>query len=211
MILELETFERKGKSKTKGLIFSYAEFDDKKKILIELIAPRNVVETKILTTDYPSKKGIIEIYMPATRRVQKIRANQRNIKIVGTEIPIEQFKSMISHDFQFTFLEKAYLKETYCQRIKIQKPDEKEYRIAFVSLDKEQLMSMEQYDIQDKLVGVTEFSDYIELNNSNAKFFPKMILVKNFKTGKSSDMKDRQVKHLSQVNIEDFKLTPTKS
>ncbi|WP_299576592.1 outer membrane lipoprotein-sorting protein [uncultured Sunxiuqinia sp.] len=211
LVLDLETFDGKGNCKTKELTVSYAQFDDERKVLIELLAPENVMGTKIVTTDYPDKKGIIEIYMPATGRVQKIRANQRNLKIIGTEIPIEQFKSAIDKDFEFTFLEKTDLNDTHCQKIKIQSPEEKGYRIAFVSIDKEQLMSIEQYDIKGKLVGVTEFSNYIEVANSNAKFFPQMILVKNLKSGKSSDLKVRQVNHLSQVNSDDFILTPTQS
>ncbi len=80
MNLDLETFGGKGESKSKSLIVSFAEFDQKKKVMIEFVAPENVSGTKILTTDYPNKKGIIEIYMPATGKIQRIRANWCNLK-----------------------------------------------------------------------------------------------------------------------------------
>jgi hypothetical protein len=89
--MELETFDNKGEGKFKNLLVSFAEFENEKKVLIEFLAPEKVSGTKILTTKPNDKKGIIEIYMPSTGKIQKIRANQRNLKIMGSEIPIAQF------------------------------------------------------------------------------------------------------------------------
>ncbi|MDA3953385.1 MAG: outer membrane lipoprotein-sorting protein [Bacteroidales bacterium] len=208
LILDLETFDKKGNRKSKVLEVSYATFDQLKKVKIEFIAPENIMGTKIITTEYPDKKGLIEIYMPSTGRVQKIRASQSNLKIMGTEIPIAQFSSTINSDFDFTHIGSEVVNGLQCYKIKVQNPNGKgDYGIAFISKDKEQLYRVEKYDSQSKLIILTELLEYTKINNSSNIVYPQRIFVKNFKTGKSSNMNIRNMNFLEKVTIEDFKLS----
>lgn len=211
LVFDLETFDGKGNSKTKALSVSFGEFEQLKKVMVEFIAPENIKGTKILTTDYPDKQGIIEIYMPSTGKIQKIRANQHNLKIMGSEIPINQFSTTIDPDCNFTLLGKESIDGLNCHKIKMQKINEKGYEIAFVSVEKEYLLRIEKYDEQNKLVNQIKLSDYIEEPNVNNKVYPKIINVKNYKTGKSSNMKVRNVDYLKKVDIKDFTIETTAS
>ena len=209
MVLDLETFDKKGNRKAKTLAVSFAEFDQQKKVLIEFIAPEIVTGTKIVTTDYSNQKGLIEIYTPATGRVQKIKANQRNLKIMGSKIPISQFSSSVELNFNFTHLGEEQLNGVNCHKIKMQKTGKKEYMVAFVSADNEYLLQIQKFDLHNKLLSITELSDYIAVNSSNAKVYPQKISIVNLKTGEKSNMKVREVNLLSKVNIDDFTLTQT--
>ncbi|NQU53313.1 MAG: outer membrane lipoprotein-sorting protein [Bacteroidetes bacterium] len=209
--LDLETFGAKGESKTKKMIVFFAEFASEKKVLIEIISPENVSGTKILTTNYPNKKGLIEIYMPATGKVQKIRANQHRLKIMGSEIPIMQFSAFIDTDFDFVLLGKDLFNGVQCHKIRVEKPGEKSYGIAYVSVKEEHLLGVEKYDLKNKLLSRTELSDYVKVENTNNKVYPTDIKVNNFKTGKSSHMKVRNFRYLSNIDINDFTLAETAS
>ena len=211
LVLDMETSDGKGNRKTKTLGVSFAEFDQAKKTLIEFLAPENVKGTKILTNDYKNKKGIIEIYMPATGKVQKIRANQRNMRILGSEIPIDQFRAVVEDGLNYTLTGEEKINGINCYRIKMQKTDEKGYEVAFISVEKEQLLKIEQYDNQNRMTGMTELSDYMEVNNSEHKFYPKKICVKNLKNKKISVMEIKQVNFLKNADIRDFQLSPTAS
>lgn len=207
LVFDLESFDGKGNSKTKALSVSFAEFGPEKKVMVEIIAPQDIKGTKILTTDYPDKQGLIEIYMPSTGKIQKIKANQHNLKIMGSEIPIDQFSSTIGSDNQFTLLGKAPSDGVKCHKIKIQKHNKKGYEIAFVSIDKEYLLRIEKYDEQNKMINLIKLCEYIEKSLSTQKVYPKEISVKNFKTGKSSNMKIRNIEILKKVDIRDFTLS----
>ena len=91
----------------------------------------------------------------------------------------------------------------------MQKTGEKEYMVAFVSVDNEYLLQIQKFDLHDKLLSITELSDYVAVNSSNAKVYPQKISIVNLKTGEKSNMKVREVKLLSKVNINDFTLTQT--
>lgn len=206
--MELETFDKRGERKFKNLLVSFAEFDKEKKVLIEFLAPEKVSGTKILTTKIQGEKGIIEIYMPSTGRIQKIRANQRNLKIMGSEIPIGQFGKIVDGDLSYTLLEKETLNGLECHKVKIEEQGSKEYRIVFISTENEYLLRVEKYGAQNKLVNLTELSDYMEIGNSASKVYPKNIYVKNLKSGKSSNMKLINVNIISNAEIKDFILLP---
>lgn len=209
--MELETTDKKGNLKSKNLLISFAEFDKEKKVLIEFLAPGKVSGTKILTTKSPDKKGIIEIYMPSTGKIQKIKANQRNLRIMGSEIPIGQFGKIVEGDLNYTLLEKETVNGQMCQKIKVKEMGSKEHRIIFVSIENEYLLRVEKYGAQNKLVSFTVLSDYMEIGNSALKVYPKNIYVKSLKSGKSSNMKLINVTILSDAEIKDFTLLPRAS
>lgn len=210
LVLDLETMDKKGNTKSKVLSVSFGEFNQEKKVMVEIMAPEKVKGTKILTTNYLNKKGIIEIYMPASGKIQKFRASNRNLKLMGSEIPIAQFSSVVEEDYTFTLLADKEINATLCHRIKVQKPQEKEYRIAFISVDKEYLLRVEKYDSKDKMLSLTEMLDYIDVDNSNNKVYPKEINVKNLKSGKSSKMKIRELKFIEKLCVEKFQITEKK-
>jgi hypothetical protein len=47
----------------------------------------------------------------------------------------------------------------------------------------------------------------MKIDNSEGKFYPQNILVKNVKNGKSSEMNISKVHYVTQLNQNDFKLT----
>jgi hypothetical protein len=206
LILDLKTFDGRGNSKAKSLDIAFAEFNKEKKILIKITAPDNVKGTKILTTDSPDKKGIVEIYMPATGKIQKIRASKRNLRIMGSEIPLAQFSNVVEAGFKFSLLGKDDLNGTLCYKIKLESPDAGEYGIAFVSVKDENLLRLEQYDSRQVMITLTKFSEYAEVSNTSGKYYPRFISVKNLKTGECSDMKILRASYITDISIDDFSL-----
>ena len=85
------------------------------------------------------------------------------LKIMGSEIPINQFGTAIEADFNFMFLGKELLNGIQCHKVKVE--------------------------------------------NSGYMVYPGEINVKNYKTGKSSNMKVSNVTYLNNVDIKDFKLS----
>lgn len=206
--LEMETIDKKNVSKSKRLMVTIGEFGEERRVMIEFVSPEKVSGTKILTSQSPNGSDIIEIYMPSTGKVQKIKANQRNVKIMGSEIPVSQFSNIIESDFNFDLLGKEVIEGKECHKIKIDKVGKKEYGIAYVSVEKELLLRVERYNSKDKLITVTDLSEYLEVNNSDKKVYPGKINVKNIKTGKLSNVKVHEVSYLTQVDIEDFQISP---
>ena len=207
LALELVTTDNKDKSKTKELTVDFAEFGEQKKVKIEITAPDHVSGTKIITTDYPNKKGLIEIFVPATGKIQRIKANKFNMKIIGSEVPINQFSNIIGGDFNFKKEGIILIDDEECYKIKIENSESKSYGIAYISVQDQYLLRLEQYNTNNKLLKITELSDYIKITNSKDKYYPKHISVKNMRNSKSSRMLIREVKYLSQLNLEDFELT----
>jgi hypothetical protein len=211
LILDLKTFDGRGKSKTKSLDIAFAEFNKEKKVLVKITAPDNVKGTKILTTDSPDKKGIVEIYMPATGKIQKIKASKRNLKIMGSEIPLAQFSNIVEAGFKFSLLGKDDLDGTLCYKIKLESPDAKEYGVAFVSVKDKNLLQLEQYNSRGEMATLTKFSNYVEVSNTSGKYYPRFISVKNLKTGERSDMKILRANYISDISINDFSLANSNS
>ena len=206
LVLDLQTFDAKGNEKSKSMKVSFAQFGDEKKVMVEVTAPENINGTKILTTDSKDQRGVIEIYMPATGKIQKIRASQRNLKMLGSEIPINQFSSVISAGTEMDIIGQQEINGVQCHVIKMQADDENEYDLAFISVDAEQLLRIETFDSKGNLTTQTDLSDYMKVRGTEAKMYPREIEVKNFKTGKSSRLHVVQLEYLTNVNIEDFKL-----
>jgi hypothetical protein len=203
----METIEKRGRSKSKTLSVSFAEFGQEKKVMIKFESPENVKGTKILTTDYPDKKGIIEIYMPSTDKIQKIKANRNNMKIMGNKIPIIQFNKIIEADFHYSMLDRKILDGTECHKIKVEGSENSgDYGIAYISVKDEQLQCIERYDGKNNLISLTNLSDYMEVDGANSIFYPKKITSTNIKTGESSNMEVYSVEHLKTVDAKDFVL-----
>lgn len=203
--LDVETFDGKGNSKSRELNVSFALFDDLKKVLIEIMAPENVRGTRILTTDYPDKKGIIQVYMPSTGKIRKFRANNRRLKMVGSEIPINHFSAAAYADYEISVAETVTVDDIECYKIKLNSPDKNEFLIVYIRCDGEQLFRVESYDSPGGLTGVTELSEYFRIDVPGAgNFYPGQVCVKNLKNGKASNMKIREIVHLDEVKKSDF-------
>lgn len=206
LVLNLKTTNNKGISKNKELAVSYGDFIHEQKVLVEFLAPENVKGTKILATDYPEKRGIIEIFMPATGRIQKIRANQRNMKIMDSEIPIEQFRSIINADLCYSFLDKGEFNGQICHKIKVQSKNEDGYEVVYVSVDKELIVHMENFDKKERLIRTTDISNYKAIPNNKHKMYPQVISVQNLKSGKNSKIQVQKIKYILNINSKDFML-----
>nr|WP_321451290.1 outer membrane lipoprotein-sorting protein [uncultured Carboxylicivirga sp.] len=205
MSVDLLTTNGKGQSKSKQLDVVYGKFNDLKKVMVEFTGPEKVKGTKILATDYPDKRGLIEIYMPATGKVQKIRANQHNMRIMDSEIPIEQFRAMVTSELCFTMLEKDNYQGVACQKIKIENSNDTDYEIIYISSDDKLILHIDKYDKRNELLIETEFADYKKIENSSKTFYyPEEIKVKNLKSGKSSELKVRDMAVLNHVEPGDF-------
>ncbi|WP_209319879.1 outer membrane lipoprotein-sorting protein [Ancylomarina longa] len=206
LLLDLQTFDAKGNSKSKSLSVAFAKINQEKKVMVEILAPEKVKGTKILTTRYVDKKGIIEIYMPASGKIQKFRASNRNLKIMGSEIPIAQFDPGAEEDYSFTLLSNKEIDGVLCYCIKVEKTDEKYFRLVYVSTNKKELLRVEKFDVKERMVSVTNMIDYMDVANSNGKIYPKYIEVRNLRTGKSSNMEVRKVEYFNKADPNKFQL-----
>lgn len=209
--MDIESFDRNKNKKTKSLNILFAELDQEKKALIEITAPENIRGTKILTTNNPENKDILFIYMPSTGKTQKIRTSDQNLTIAGNEIPIQQFNHSFYNNYTFTTIDPDTLNGVFCSRIKLQQPEKKDYEIAFVSKDNEQLLRLEKYNSSQQLTAITEMWDYIEVNNDHHKVYPGKISIKNLKTREGSDITLKNIEYIKQVTPEDFRLTSSDS
>lgn len=206
LVLELETSDAKGNEKGKSMDVTFAEFGTEKKVMVEVTAPENLNGMKILTTDFEDKKGIIEIYMPATGKIQKIRASQRNIRMLGSEIPINQFSAALDADFDFNLIGEKMINGENCYEIMIGKEGEKTYELAYVTVETEQLIRLDAYVSGDKLATRTDMTGYMKVVGTSSKMYPQEIKVQNFKNGKSSLLRVKQVDYLNNVSQDDFQL-----
>jgi len=207
LLMDVKTLDKKGIEKSKTLDVSFAEFNQQKKVLISILAPENMSGIKILSTDYHNKKGIIEIYMPASGKIQKIRAGQHHTKILESGVPINIFRSIVNDNLIYTIIGEKTIQGKPCYKIKIGNPEKnKEYQIACVSKEQNRLLSLEEYDNHKKPVTFTSLSDYKTVINPKKLVYPQKIETKNYKTGKNSTVKIRQASYLAKANIKNFKL-----
>lgn len=204
--INLTTSNNKGQSKIRMIDITYAEFDELKKVLFEFTGPENIKGTRILATDFPDKRGVIEIYMPSTGKVQKVRANQRNMRIMGSEIPIEQFRTFINAETTFLMLDNEIFNGTNCYRVKVTNNADNDYEIAYISIDNELLLHIDKFDSKDNLLSQTDLSDYQVLNNNSKNVYPQQIKVSNHKSGKTSVINVLQMNALTNMDIEKFNL-----
>lgn len=208
LLMDVKTLDKKGNEKFKSLEVSFAEFNEQKKVLISIIAPKDMSGMKILSTDYLNKKGIIEIYMPSTGKIQKIRAGQHNTRILESGIPINIFRSLVDNNLKYSLIGEETINGKLCYKIRIGNPDkDKEYKIACVSKKENHLLRMEEFDSHNKIISSTLMSDYNIVSNPKKLIYPKEIKIKNFKTGKSSIVKISKASYLNNAKIDDFKLT----
>ena len=208
LLMDVKTLDKKGIEKSKSLEVSFAEFNEQKKVLISVLAPKDMSGMKILSTDYLNKKGIIEIYMPSTGKIQKIRAGQHHTKSLESGIPINIFHSIVDDNLKYSLIGEETINGKLCYKIKIGNPDkDKEYKIACVTKKENRLLRMEEFDSHQKIITSTAMSDYKTVSNPKKLIYPKEIKIKNFKTGKSSIVKISQASYLANAKIGDFKLT----
>jgi len=207
LLMDIKTSDKKGLEKSKTLDVSFAEFNEQKMVLISILAPENMSGMKILSTDYLNKKGIIEIYMPATGKIQKIRAGQHHTKILESGIPINIFRSIVDDNLKYTLIGEKTLQGKPCYKIRIGNTEKnKEYKIAYISKTQNHLISLEEFDSYDKPVLSTVLYDYKTVISSKRLIYPQKIEIKNYKTEKNSTVKIRQASYLANANINDFKL-----
>lgn len=205
--LEVETSDGKGNSKLRTMDVSFALFDDLKKVLVEITAPENIRGTRILATDYPDKKGIIEVYMPSTGKTRKFRSSNRKLKMIGSEIPINHFSGTAYAGYEISVAETVIVDGDKCHKIKLNSPDETEFLIVYIRYDGEQLFRIESYDSLGDLTGVTELSDYFRIDVPGAgDFYPRLVSVKNLKNGKASNMEIKGIVPLEEIRKTDFEL-----
>ncbi|MFO7999981.1 MAG: outer membrane lipoprotein-sorting protein [Marinilabilia sp.] len=208
--LDLQTTDEKGNKKNRELSVIFAEFGPQKKVMIEITAPENVKGTRILATDFPDKEGIIQVYMPASGKIQKYRATKSNLKRVGKNIPVNHFSNAKYSEYEAEMMGQEIYNDIECYKIHLQVPGETEHRIAFVSKEKEQLLRMEEYDEQNELIAFTELSEYFETDIPDHKYYPRKVHIKDIKSGKVSEMTMLRLEHLK-LKADDLELKTTGS
>ncbi|WP_291862748.1 outer membrane lipoprotein-sorting protein [Marinilabilia sp.] len=209
--ITLETFDGNGNDKSRTLNVSFAKFDETKKVMIEITAPEDLLGTRILMTDYSDKEGIIEVFLPATGKIRKFRANNRRLKMVDSEIPMNHFSSSAFANYQLLESKQVTINGVDYKKIKLHLPDKSEYLIAYVDVSRELLSRIESYDSGAKLTDITEFTDYRHINSTgNELIFPHKVNVSNPSSGKASVLTINDLKTLKQIQKSDFDLV-TKS
>lgn len=208
MVLDLISADRHGNTKSRTLAVTIAELGSRKKVLIEFTAPESVRGTKIVTTYDTTRKGIIEIYTPATGRIQKLRASRRNLKVMGSKIPISRIGQTIDLNFNFSQLGTTQVEGTTCYKIRLQKTGKKEYLIAYISTAERYLLRLEKYDMNDQLTSVTVMSGYFRVNGAGSKVYPRHIIIRDLKTNEAITMNIHKAVVPERINPDVFTLSP---
>ena len=207
--MTLETFDGNGANTLRTLNLSFAQFDDAKKVMIEITSPEDLKGTQILTTHFidKSRKSTIEIFLPSTGKIRKFRANNRKLKIPGTEIPMNHSSSAAFDDYLISEEEKDNFNGREVQKIKLQLPGNAEYLVAYLDVQAELLYLIKSYDNKGNLTSTTEFTDYRHTESSEIdNHFPHKVHVYNPISGKTSELTITKLSQLSQIRNSDFEL-----
>jgi|GEM_PF-1571307 hypothetical protein len=209
--MTLESTDADGNSVLRKLNVSFAHFENFKKVIIEITAPEDLNGTRILTTDFldSSRESTIEVFLPSTGKIRKFRANNRRLKIPGTDIPMNYFSSSAFNGYLITDAGQTSINEIDCKKIKLNLPDNNEYLIAYIDIINELMFRIEYYDKKEILTGINEFSEYGSIDSSNAEIiFPRNISVSNPETGNISKLTINHLEALTEIRKTDFNIVP---
>jgi len=206
LLMNMETIDQKGNSKTRELRASFAGIDETKQVMIEITAPDNLKGTKVLSTRHPDGPGIIQVYMPSTGKTRKFRANSRNINRIGNKIPIGHFSTSSYSGFKAISIGKAQIDGMECHKIHLRPEEENTYGIAYVTVDGEQLLRVEQYDQNAQMTGLTELSEYRSTNLPGNKPYPRKINIRETNTDEKTEIRITDIKSLTDPEELDFKM-----
>lgn len=207
--ITLKTTDAGGNSILRKLNVSFGDFEKTRKVMIQITAPEDLKGTQILTTHFidKSRKSTIEIFLPSTGKIRKFRANNRKLKIPGTEIPINHFSSAAFDDYLISIEEKDIFNGRQVQKIKLHLPGNDEYMVVYLDLQAERLYRIKSYDKNENLTSNTEFTDYRHTEPSEIEnCFPYKVLVHNPISGKTSELTVSKINQLTQIRDADFDL-----
>lgn len=206
LLMNMETTDQKGNSKTRELHAFFADTDETKQVLIEITAPDNLKGTKVLSTRHPDGPGIIQVYMPSTGKTRKFRANNRNINRIGNKIPIGHFSTNSYSGYKAISIGQEQINGMACHKIHLRPEEENTYGIAYVTLKGEQLIRIEQYDQNARMTGFTELSEYRSTNLPGNKFYPRQINIRETNTNEKTEITIKEIKPLTDPKKLDFKM-----
>ncbi|MGM0376105.1 MAG: outer membrane lipoprotein-sorting protein [Bacteroidota bacterium] len=206
LLMNMETTDQKGNSKTRELHASFAGIDETKKVMIEITAPDNLKGTKVLSTRQQEGSGIIQVYMPSTGKTRKFRANNRNMSRLGNKIPAGHFNTSSYTRYKAISIGKEQIKGVACHKIHLRPEEENTYGIAYVTVKGEQLIKVEQYDQNARMTGLTELSEYRSTNLPGNKFYPRKIKIRETETDEKTEITITDIKSITDPEELDFKM-----
>jgi hypothetical protein len=207
--ITLKTTDARGSSILRNITVSFGDFEKTRKVMIQITGPEDLKGTQVLTTHFidKSRKSTIEIFLPSTGKIRKFRANNRKLKIPGTEIPMNHFSSAAFDDYLISEEEKDNFNGREVQKIKLQLPGNAEYLVAYLDVQAELLYRINSFDNKGNLTSDTEFTDYRHPEfYTSENHFPYKVHVYNPTSGKTSELTITKLSQLTQIRDSDFDL-----
>jgi len=207
--ITLKTTDARGSSILRNITVSFGDFEKTRKVMIQITGPEDLKGTQVLTTHFidKSRKSTIELFLPSTGKTRKFRANNRNLKIPGTEIPMNHFSSAAFEDYLISDEGKGIFNAREVQKIKLQLPGNTEYLVVYLDVQAERLYCINSYDDKGNLISNTEFTDYRHTESSESeKYFPYKVHIHNPISGKTSELIITKLSQLTDISDSDFEL-----
>ncbi|MDG5798992.1 outer membrane lipoprotein-sorting protein [Marinilabiliaceae bacterium ANBcel2] len=181
-----EQKERRGNITKRELKLSLGKIDNENFIMVELISPGDVAGTKILFSDCEDKRDFVDLFLPASGRVQRLKVEQTEMEIMGQSFSFYQFQERYSNGYTFEFSGVEECGNSECDRIAIHQNGEEEFKMAYVDRESGLLTKFEYYNSAGAKESYIEFIDYNDFDKIDGKVYPRQFKFYNLRTGQKS-------------------------
>ncbi|ASB49954.1 outer membrane lipoprotein-sorting protein [Alkalitalea saponilacus] len=203
--VELKSTDRRGNSRIREMEVFTSNIDDVRYVKVELLSPDEVKGVKIVTSGSEENHGVVEIFMPATGRVQRLRTYD-NPTVMGSEIPLDQLNFDAYRNYKFSMEGSEMINSVEHHKLKLESPDEGGWFYVWISTDEVLLNRIERFNANGIKSMETEISGYKEVEQQNGVLFPSKIKTSNHQTNEQSVMRIRSVQRILHPAKEDYTL-----
>ncbi|TCO07442.1 outer membrane lipoprotein-sorting protein [Natronoflexus pectinivorans] len=203
--IELESTNRRGNSRVREMDVFTSNIDDVRYVKVELLSPDEVKGVKIVTSGSEENRGTVEIFMPATGRVQRLRSYD-NPTVMGSEIPLDQLNFDAYKNYGFSMETREMLNGLEHHKLKLESTDDEGWFYVWISVDEVLLNRIERFNAAGVKSMVTEMSDYHVVSHHSGALFPGEIQSTNLQSNEQSVMRIRSVQPILNPSKEDYTL-----
>lgn len=174
--------------------------------LTQVLAPKDVKGTALLTHTTAESENEQWLYMPALKRVKRIASSGRSGPFMGSEFSFEDFSAQQPEKYHFTWLRAEACGELSCEVLerRPRDPASSAYASALVWLDQPELriQKVEFYDRQNALVKTLTISGYQRYQN---KFWrADRLTMRNARTGAETALSWSKIRFGNGLTERDF-------
>ncbi len=159
-------------------------------MLLEFIAPSDVVGTATLTIQHANKADDQWLYLPALRTSKRISPSKKSDRFMGTEMTYEDLSNYLaesSDDFQYRFIVEEKLDGRSAYKIEAKPNDvtttQYSKRTLWIDKTTHLMLRTDFYDLKGNLLKVFRASDIKVIPSSKDYYRAHKIELENVQTG----------------------------